>query len=98
MPCLFASAQNSSSVGIYVLYFVKFEGMTEEEAIKYYIDSIYKVFEECSPADYIAAIVVEPLQGEGGFIPAPIECIKAVRKICDENGIMLIADEVQNYF
>ena len=73
-------------------------GMTEEEAIKYYIDSIYKVFEECSPADYIAAIVVEPLQGEGGFTPAPIEWIKAVRKICDENGIMLIADEVQSGF
>ena len=69
--------------------------MTEEDAIKYYIDSIYKVFEECSPAEYIAAIVVEPVQGEGGFIPAPIEWVKAVRKICDENGIMLIADEVQ---
>lgn len=72
--------------------------MTEEEAIKYYVDSIYKVFEECSPAEYIAAIVVEPLQGEGGFIPAPIEWVKAVRKICDENGIMLIADEVQSGF
>ncbi|KJZ84837.1 hypothetical protein ClosIBUN13A_CONTIG81g00983 [Clostridium sp. IBUN13A] len=72
--------------------------MNEEEAIKYYINSIYKVFEECSPADYIAAIVVEPLQGEGGFIPAPIEWVKAVRKICDENGIMLIADEVQSGF
>ena len=73
-------------------------GMSEEEAIKYYVDSIYKVFEECSPAEYIAAIVVEPLQGEGGFIPAPIEWVKAVRKICDENGIMLIADEVQSGF
>lgn len=71
------------------------KGMTEEDAIQYYIDSIYKVFEECSPAEYIAAIVVEPVQGEGGFIPAPIEWVKAVRKICDENGIMLIADEVQ---
>lgn len=73
-------------------------GMNEEEAINYYINSIYKVFEECSSADYIAAIVVEPLQGEGGFIPAPIEWVKAVRKICDENGIMLIADEVQSGF
>ncbi len=71
------------------------KGMTEEDAIEYYINSIYKVFEECSPAEYIAAIVVEPIQGEGGFIPAPIEWVKAVRKICDENGIMLIADEVQ---
>ena len=74
------------------------EGMPEEALIQYYIDSIYDVFEQCSPADYIAAMVVEPLQGEGGFIPAPIEWIKAVRKICDEKGILLIADEVQSGF
>ena len=74
------------------------EGMTEEQAFKYYIDTIYKVFEECAPADEIAAFIVEPLQGEGGFIPAPIEWIKALRKICDEYGIMLIADEVQSGF
>lgn len=49
-------------------------------------------------ADTIAAIVVEPLQGEGGFIPAPIEWVNAVRKICDENGILLVADEVQTGF
>jgi 4-aminobutyrate aminotransferase/(S)-3-amino-2-methylpropionate transaminase len=41
---------------------------------------------------------VEPLQGEGGFIPAPLEWIKAVRKICDEKGILLMADEVQTGF
>lgn len=73
-------------------------GMTQEEAIRYYIDSIYEVFEECSPAEYVAAMVLEPLQGEGGFIPAPIEWVKAVRKICDDNGIMLVADEVQSGF
>ena len=73
-------------------------GMPEEAAIDYYISSIYDVFEECGAADTIAAIVVEPLQGEGGFIPAPIEWVKAVRKICDENGILLVADEVQAGF
>lgn len=73
-------------------------GMTEEEAIDFYVESIYKVFEECSPAEYIAAIVAEPLQGEGGFIPAPIEWVKAVRKICDEKDILFIADEVQTGF
>lgn len=73
-------------------------GMTEAEAIDFYIESIYKVFEECAPAEDIAAIVAEPLQGEGGFIPAPIEWVKAVRKICDETGILLIADEVQSGF
>ena len=40
-------------------------------------------------------MIVEPFQGEGGFIPAPIEWVKAVRKICDDNGILMVADEVQ---
>lgn len=80
----------------YPYLYRKPEGMTEEDAIKYYIDSIYEVFEECSPAEYVAAMVMEPLQGEGGFIPAPLEWVKAVRKICDEKGILLIADEVQS--
>lgn len=74
------------------------KGMTEEDAISFYVESIYKVFEQCAPAEDIAAIVVEPLQGEGGFIPAPIEWVKAVRKICDETGILLVADEVQSGF
>lgn len=72
--------------------------MTEEEAIEYYIQSIRDVFEEGTPADQVAAIIVEPLQGEGGFIPAPIPWVKALRKICDDNGILLIADEVQSGF
>lgn len=70
-------------------------GMPEEDAIPYYISKLEQVFDQCSPAEYVAAIVVEPLQGEGGFIPAPIEWIKAVRSICDQYGILLIADEVQ---
>ena len=73
-------------------------GMPEENQLDYYIDSIKAVFEQCAPADTIAAMVIEPLQGEGGFIPAPIEWVKAVRKICDENGILIIADEVQSGF
>lgn len=82
----------------YPYLYRKPKGMTEKDAIEYYINSIYKVFEESSPAEYIAAIVVEPLQGEGGFIPAPIEWIKAVRKICNDTGILLIADEIQTGF
>lgn len=74
------------------------EGMPEEKAIDYYVGKLEEVFENASPASYVAAVVVEPLQGEGGFIPAPIEWIRAVRKICDANGILLIADEVQSGF
>lgn len=73
-------------------------GMPEDKALDYYIESIENVFEQCGAADTIAAIVVEPLQGEGGFIPAPIEWVQAVRKICDEHGILLVADEVQSGF
>jgi 4-aminobutyrate aminotransferase / (S)-3-amino-2-methylpropionate transaminase / 5-aminovalerate transaminase len=82
----------------YPYLYRKPEGMTESQAIDFYVKSIYKVFEECSPANQIAAMVLEPLQGEGGFIPAPIEWVKAVRKICDEYGIIMIADEVQSGF
>lgn len=72
------------------------EGMTDEEAIAYYIDKIEEVFVEGSPANYVAAIVFEVVQGEGGFVPAPIEWCKAVRAICDKHGIMMIVDEVQS--
>lgn len=69
-----------------------------EKAMDYYIGKLKTVFEECAAADTIAAIVIEPVQGEGGFLPAPVEYVKAVRKICDENGILLVADEVQSGF
>ena len=65
------------------------------EAIQYYIDKLLKLFDEAAPASDVAAIIIEPLQGEGGFIPAPIEFVKKLRKICDDNGIMLIVHEVQ---
>ena len=71
------------------------KGYTEEEAIDYYIEKFLKLFDEATPASDVAAVILEPLQGEGGFIPAPIEFVKKLRKICDDNGIMLIADEVQ---
>jgi len=48
-----------------------------------------------SPED-VAAIIVEPIQGEGGFIVPPKEFLPGLRKICDENSILLIADEVQS--
>ena len=71
------------------------KGYSKEEAIAYYIEKLERIFDEATPANEVAAILVEPLQGEGGFIPAPIEWVQAVRKICDDHGILLIADEVQ---
>ncbi|WP_251268216.1 aminotransferase class III-fold pyridoxal phosphate-dependent enzyme, partial [Enterobacter hormaechei] len=49
-------------------------------------------------ADQVAAIVLEPIQGEGGFNVAPPEFMQALRALCDTHGILLIADEVQTGF
>jgi 4-aminobutyrate aminotransferase len=48
-----------------------------------------------APSD-VAAIVVEPVQGEGGYFPAPAGFLRGLRDICDEHGILLIADEIQS--
>jgi 4-aminobutyrate aminotransferase / (S)-3-amino-2-methylpropionate transaminase / 5-aminovalerate transaminase len=49
-------------------------------------------------AENVAAIVIEPVQGEGGFVVAPPEFLVGVRRICDDNGIVLVVDEVQTGF
>jgi 4-aminobutyrate aminotransferase/(S)-3-amino-2-methylpropionate transaminase len=49
-------------------------------------------------AETVAAIVIEPVQGEGGFLVAPQEFLAGVRRICDDNGIVLVVDEVQTGF
>jgi 4-aminobutyrate aminotransferase/(S)-3-amino-2-methylpropionate transaminase len=49
-------------------------------------------------AETVAAIVLEPVQGEGGFVVAPPEFVEGVRRICDDNGIVLVVDEVQTGF
>jgi 4-aminobutyrate aminotransferase / (S)-3-amino-2-methylpropionate transaminase / 5-aminovalerate transaminase len=50
------------------------------------------------PPEDVAAIVFEPQQGEGGFLPAPAEYVEGLRRICDAHGIVLVADEVQSGF
>ena len=52
---------------------------------------------EVSP-NRVAAIVIEPVLGEGGFVPAPIDFMRKLRELCDRDGIMLIADEIQTGF
>jgi 4-aminobutyrate aminotransferase len=55
-----------------------------------------KLFKTTLPPEEVAAIFVEPIQGEGGYLPAPPEFLQELRRICDENGILLVADEVQS--
>jgi 4-aminobutyrate aminotransferase len=55
-----------------------------------------RLFKTTTPPEEVAGIVLEVVQGEGGYIPAPKAFVKEIRRICDENGIMLIVDEVQS--
>src|SRR5881396_2242943 len=55
-----------------------------------------RLFKTTTPPEEVAAIVVEPVQGEGGYVPSPKNFLKGLRRICDEHGILLIADEVQS--
>ncbi len=55
-----------------------------------------RLFKTTTPPDEVAAIVVEAVQGEGGYVPAPKEFLQGLRRICDQHGILLIVDEVQS--
>ncbi len=57
-----------------------------------------KLFKADLDPGRVAAIIFEPVQGEGGFYPAPADMVRALRKLCDEHGIVMIADEVQTGF
>ena len=62
------------------------------------LQDIANLFKYDIEASRVAAIIIEPVIGEGGFVPAPQELMRALRGICDEHGILLIADEVQSGF
>jgi 4-aminobutyrate aminotransferase len=73
-------------------------GMTQDEANAYALRELeFKFRHEVTPEE-IAAFLVEPMQGEGGYYPGSHEFIHALRAIADEHGILLIADEVQSGF
>lgn len=73
---------------------VDLHGVSEADALAA-LDRLLKV--DVDPAQ-VAAIVIEPVQGEGGFYEAPAGFMKALRRICDQHGILLVADEVQTGF
>ena len=69
-------------------------GVTTADSLK----AIEFLFKADIDPKRVAAIIFEPVQGEGGFYPAPAEFVRALRKLCNEHGILLIADEVQTGF
>ena len=62
------------------------------------LDALEYAFKTRVAAEDVAAIVLEPVQGEGGFLVPPREFVQGLRKLCDEQGIVLVADEVQTGF
>ncbi|MGE6550471.1 4-aminobutyrate--2-oxoglutarate transaminase [Bacillus mycoides] len=81
----------------YPYYYRAEEGVSPEEVDSQVIYQFEKFLEEVSP-EQVAAIVMEPVQGEGGFIVPSISFVKRLREICNQYGILMIMDEVQTGF
>jgi len=70
------------------------DGITVQDALT----GLQNLFLTDAQPERIAAIIIEPVLGEGGYTPVPFEMMQALRDICDSHGIMLIADEIQAGF
>ena len=73
---------------------VNYHGVSDADAL----EAVEKIFKYNVDPSQVAGIIVEPVQGEGGFYPASKGFMQALRKICDDHDILLIADEIQTGF
>jgi 4-aminobutyrate aminotransferase len=73
-------------------------GESDEAVVGWSLDGIQKIFDRLIQPDQVAAFLVEPVQGEGGYVIPPPAFLPALRQIADEHGILLILDEVQTGF
>src|SRR2546423_1907794 len=71
-----------------------YRGPSAREAL----DALERALVTTVAAETVAAVVIEPVQGEGGFVVAPKAFLQGVRRLCDDNGIVLVVDEVQTGF
>ncbi len=73
-------------------------GMSEEASVEHSLNELRLMFKHIVSPQNIACFLVEPVQGEGGYYPAPPAFLSALRQIADDNGILVIYDEVQTGF
>ncbi len=66
------------------------------EHIRWHTENLEHCFTAIVDPAHVACVVVEPVQGEAGFIPAPAEWLARLRELCDQHGILLVADEIQS--
>jgi 4-aminobutyrate aminotransferase/(S)-3-amino-2-methylpropionate transaminase len=74
------------------------EGMTEEQYLRFSVAKLEEAMISQVDPSAIAAILIEPVQGEAGFLPVPAPFLRKIRELCDRHQIVMIADEVQSGF
>jgi len=73
-------------------------GLSEEAFVDWSIQQLENAFIAQVDPQAVAAIVIEPVQGEGGFVPAPARFLQRIRELCTQHGIVMVADEIQSGF
>lgn len=86
--------------GVFVAPFpyTYYYGWEEETTVAFCLKQLNLLLHTQTAPDETAAIIIEPILGEGGYVPAPAAFLRALRQICDQHGILLIMDEVQTGF
>jgi len=72
------------------------DGMSEESFVDWHVQNLDHCFTAIVDPSHVAAIVVEPVLGEGGFVPAPSAWLRRLRELADQHGIVFVADEIQS--
>lgn len=71
-------------------------GMSEQDFVAWHVENLDHCFTAIVDPSHVAALVVEPVQGEAGFVPAPTPWLRRLRELCDTHGIVFVADEIQS--
>lgn len=74
------------------------DGFTEDEWVDHAVTLLDRAMVASVDPSHVAAVVIEPVLGEGGFVPAPAPFLRRLRELCDEHGMLLVADEIQAGF
>ena len=71
------------------------KSMTDEQYVDYMLEQLDHAFIAQVDPSAVAAVVIEPVQGEGGFLPTPPKFLRRIRELCSEHGMVMVADEIQ---
>jgi 4-aminobutyrate aminotransferase len=90
--------KNNLGTPVGEVYHIPFPSEIDRVSLSDTVTALSQLFKHTTSPTNIAAIIVEPVQGEGGFRPASKDLMKLIRETCDSHGIIMIADEVQTGF